>query len=189
MIVRWIKSQLTRTKIWYWVPQRRFTIHSCKWKQHTKPHTYASVDNIFVIYCVLQDDDQESVVMPKKNGDKFLCYLPKVEKSKSEKTTVHENTTSLILETEKRFKLKTPDELLEALKERCFLRVSSFTNFHNINLSFILWTPFIWYSYLSLVMFLAARRVVVVWVLLSQEAASNSCGGRKGMKLWADIYI
>lgn len=68
------------------------------------------------------DADQESVVMPKKNGDKFLCYLPKVEKSKSEKPTVRENTTSLILETEKRFKLKTPDELLEAYKDQCFIR-------------------------------------------------------------------
>lgn len=68
------------------------------------------------------DDDQESVVMPKKNGEKFLCFLPKVEKSKSEKQTIQQNSTSLILETEKRFKLKTPDELLEALKDRCFIR-------------------------------------------------------------------
>ncbi|KAL8223164.1 hypothetical protein R6Q57_020563 [Mikania cordata] len=70
----------------------------------------------------LPDNDQESVVMPKKTGDKFLCYLPKVEKSKSEKPAIQENTTSLILETEKRFKLKTPDELLEALKDRCLIR-------------------------------------------------------------------
>ncbi|GKA14717.1 protein OS-9 [Tanacetum coccineum] len=70
----------------------------------------------------IPDDDQESVVMPKKNGDKFLCYLPKVEKFKSEKPTVHENTTSLILETEKRIKMKTPDELLEAFKDQCFIR-------------------------------------------------------------------
>lgn len=68
------------------------------------------------------DDDQESVIMPKKNGDKFQCFLPKVEKSKSGKPTIHQNMTSLILETEKRFKLKTPDELLEALKDRCFIR-------------------------------------------------------------------
>ncbi|KAL4564054.1 hypothetical protein LXL04_028104 [Taraxacum kok-saghyz] len=68
------------------------------------------------------DDDQESVVMPKKNGEKFQCFLPKVEKTKSEKQTIQQNSTSLILETEKRFKLKTPDELLEALKDRCFLR-------------------------------------------------------------------
>nr|GEX10410.1 hypothetical protein [Tanacetum cinerariifolium] len=74
-------------------------------------------DSLFI-----QDDDQESVVMPKKNGDKFLCYLPKVKNSKSEKPTVHENTTNLIFETEKRIKLKTPDELLEAFKDQCFLR-------------------------------------------------------------------
>ncbi|XP_076929519.1 protein OS-9 homolog [Bidens hawaiensis] len=67
------------------------------------------------------DDDQESVVMPKKNGDKFLCFLPKVEKVTNEKPTVLENT-SLILGTEKRIKLKTPDELLDVLKDQCLLR-------------------------------------------------------------------
>ncbi|XP_076900760.1 protein OS-9 homolog [Bidens hawaiensis] len=68
------------------------------------------------------DDDQESVVMPKKNGDKLLCFLPKVEKLTNEKPTVLENTTSLILGTEKRIKLKTPDELLDVLKDQCLLR-------------------------------------------------------------------
>ncbi|KAM0031083.1 putative mannose-6-phosphate receptor binding domain superfamily, protein OS9 [Helianthus debilis subsp. tardiflorus] len=70
----------------------------------------------------LPDDDQESVVMPKSNGENFLCYLPKVEKPENGKPAIHENTTSLILETEKRFKLKTPDELLEPLKDRCLIR-------------------------------------------------------------------
>ncbi|MFS7966446.1 putative mannose-6-phosphate receptor binding domain superfamily, protein OS9 [Helianthus anomalus] len=70
----------------------------------------------------LPDDDQESVVMPKSNGENFQCYLPKVEKPENDKPTIHENTTSLILETEKRFKLKTPDELLEPLKDRCLIR-------------------------------------------------------------------
>ncbi|XAR66833.1 hypothetical protein NMG60_11013182 [Bertholletia excelsa] len=68
------------------------------------------------------DDDQESVVMPNKNGEKFLCFLPKVEKVKSGKPVSQLNTSSLIVETEKRTKLKTPDELLEVLKGRCFLR-------------------------------------------------------------------
>ncbi|KAJ0524691.1 hypothetical protein HanHA300_Chr09g0303441 [Helianthus annuus] len=76
----------------------------------------------------LQDDDQESVVMPKSNGENFLCYLPKVEKPENDKPTIHENTTSLILETEKRFKLKTPDELLEPLKDRCLIRVGTSLN-------------------------------------------------------------
>lgn len=72
--------------------------------------------------------------MPKKNGEKFVCFLPKVEKSKSEKQTIQQNSTSLILETEKRFKLKTPDELLEALKDRCFLRVRTFTSLKRITI-------------------------------------------------------
>ncbi|KAL6974042.1 Protein OS-9, partial [Sarracenia purpurea var. burkii] len=68
------------------------------------------------------DDDQESVVMPNKNGDKFLCFLPKVEKSKAGKPVTQQNMSSLIMESEKRIKLKTPDELLEVLKDRCFIR-------------------------------------------------------------------
>ncbi|XP_059635189.1 protein OS-9 homolog [Cornus florida] len=68
------------------------------------------------------DEDQESVVMPKKNGEKFLCFLPKMEKSKSGKPVTQQNTSSLIVETEKRIKLKTPDELLEVLKDQCFVR-------------------------------------------------------------------
>ena len=72
----------------------------------------------------LQDDDQESVVMPKKNGQNFVCYLPKVEKAKSGNPVNQLNISGMIMETEKRVKLKTPDELLEVLKERCFVRVS-----------------------------------------------------------------
>ncbi|CAI9100916.1 OLC1v1038106C1 [Oldenlandia corymbosa var. corymbosa] len=68
------------------------------------------------------DEDQESMIMPNKNGEKFLCFLPRVEKAKSGKPVNQQNTSSLILESERRIKLKTPDELLEVLKDRCFLR-------------------------------------------------------------------
>lgn len=61
--------------------------------------------------------------MPNSNGDDFLCYLPKVEKTKSGKPVAQHNTSSLIVETEKRVKLKTPDELLEEYKGQCFVRV------------------------------------------------------------------
>ncbi|KAL3535937.1 hypothetical protein ACH5RR_004398 [Cinchona calisaya] len=60
--------------------------------------------------------------MPNKNGEKFLCFLPRMEKSKSGKPVNQQNTSSMILETERSIKLRTPDELLEVFKDRCFLR-------------------------------------------------------------------
>ncbi|XP_017983176.1 PREDICTED: protein OS-9 homolog isoform X2 [Theobroma cacao] len=48
-------------------------------------------------------------------------YHP-VEKAKTGKPVTQQNTSSMIVESEKRVKLKTPDELLEVLKDRCFLR-------------------------------------------------------------------
>ncbi|RAL50135.1 hypothetical protein DM860_007809 [Cuscuta australis] len=68
------------------------------------------------------DDDQEAVVMPNNKGEKFLCFLPKVHNSKSSKLVSQQNTSSLILETEKHIKPKTPDELLDVLKDACLLR-------------------------------------------------------------------
>ncbi|KAK6942201.1 Protein OS9-like domain [Dillenia turbinata] len=65
------------------------------------------------------DNEQESLVMPNKNGGKFICFLPKVEKAKGGKPVAQQNTTSMILETERRVRLKTPDELLDALKGPC----------------------------------------------------------------------
>ncbi|KAL8136958.1 hypothetical protein V2J09_002959, partial [Rumex salicifolius] len=71
------------------------------------------------------DDDQESVLMPDENGKNFRCFLPKVEKSKSGKTTSQQNSSTLIMESEKRLRVKTPDELLEAIKDLgCFIRVN-----------------------------------------------------------------
>ncbi|KAG5105981.1 hypothetical protein JHK82_042951 [Glycine max] len=69
-----------------------------------------------------KDDDQESIVMPDKTGQKYICYLPKVEKEKSGKPVIQHNISSMIVETEKRIKQKTPDELLEVLRGPCFLR-------------------------------------------------------------------
>ncbi|GFQ01590.1 protein os-9 homolog [Phtheirospermum japonicum] len=68
------------------------------------------------------EDDQESIVMPNNNGEKFLCYLPKVEKSKSGKLVAQQNISSMIVDSETHVKLKTPDELLEVIKDRCFIR-------------------------------------------------------------------
>ncbi|MBA0736631.1 hypothetical protein Gogos_010162 [Gossypium gossypioides] len=71
------------------------------------------------------DDDQESVSMPNKDGKNFLCFLPKVEKTKTLKPVTQQNVSSMIVESEKQVKLKTPDELLEVLKDRCFIRLFS----------------------------------------------------------------
>ncbi|GAB4828209.1 Protein OS-9 [Ancistrocladus abbreviatus] len=68
------------------------------------------------------DDDQESIYMPNKNGQNYLCFLPKVEKPKSGKLVGQQNISSVIMETEKQVKVKTPDELLEVLKDKCLIR-------------------------------------------------------------------
>lgn len=68
------------------------------------------------------DDDQEAVVMPNNKGEKFLCYLPKEHNSKSSKLVSQQNMSSLVLETEKHTKPKTPDELIDVLKDVCLIR-------------------------------------------------------------------
>ncbi|KAK8515524.1 hypothetical protein V6N12_075565 [Hibiscus sabdariffa] len=68
----------------------------------------------------LPDDGQESVVMLNKDGNNFLCFLPKAERAI--KPVTHRNTSNLLVETEKWVKLKMPDELLEVLKNQCFIR-------------------------------------------------------------------
>ncbi|KAL5547713.1 hypothetical protein UlMin_002944 [Ulmus minor] len=70
----------------------------------------------------LPNDDLETVVMPNDNGESYLCYLPKVEKVRSGRSVPQVNTSSMIMESEKRIKLKTPDELLDELKDQCFVR-------------------------------------------------------------------
>lgn len=65
--------------------------------------------------------------MPNDNGQNYVCYLPKVEKVRSGRPVPQHNISSMIVDSEKRIKSKTPDELLEELKDRCFVRVSSTT--------------------------------------------------------------
>eukprot|EP00262_Sarcandra_glabra_P014502 TRINITY_DN4264_c0_g1_i1.p1 TRINITY_DN4264_c0_g1~~TRINITY_DN4264_c0_g1_i1.p1 ORF type:complete len:301 (-),score=42.59 TRINITY_DN4264_c0_g1_i1:138-1040(-) len=68
------------------------------------------------------DDDQESVVMSNTQGQNYLCFLPMVDEPKNEKSIAQQNTSSMIVETDRRAKLKTPDELMEVLKGQCFVR-------------------------------------------------------------------
>ncbi|EPS70385.1 hypothetical protein M569_04374, partial [Genlisea aurea] len=69
-----------------------------------------------------QPDDHEYIDMNDKNGDKYRCYLPKVDKPKSGKLLSQQNVSSIVMESETRLKSKTPDELLEVLKDLCFIR-------------------------------------------------------------------
>ncbi|XP_058067431.1 protein OS-9 homolog [Magnolia sinica] len=68
------------------------------------------------------DDDQESLVMTNMKGQNFLCFLPMVEETKSGKPFPQQNMSNMIMESDRRVKLKTPDELMEVLTDRCLLR-------------------------------------------------------------------
>lgn len=68
------------------------------------------------------DNEQESLVMTNKEGHNFICFLPVVEQIKSIKPITPQNSTSIILETDRRIKPKTPDELIEAIKDKCLYR-------------------------------------------------------------------
>lgn len=60
--------------------------------------------------------------MTNKEGHNFICFLPVVEQIKSIKPITPQNSTSIILETDRRIKPKTPDELIEAIKDKCLYR-------------------------------------------------------------------
>lgn len=62
--------------------------------------------------------------MPNNDGNSYRCYLPKVEKAKTGKPVPQVNLSSMVMESVKKVELKTPDELLEGLKDQCFVRVS-----------------------------------------------------------------
>ncbi|XP_011626391.2 protein OS-9 homolog isoform X1 [Amborella trichopoda] len=76
---------------------------------------YHSVESPFT-----PDYDQESVVMTNKNGQKFLCFLPKIEEKKDGKSNSQQNSSNVIMESGKL--VKTPDELIDELKDQCFER-------------------------------------------------------------------
>lgn len=57
-----------------------------------------------------------------KHGNRFLCYLPKEEKATSGWTSSQQNISTVMMETQQLVKLKTPDELLQPLSEKCLFR-------------------------------------------------------------------
>ncbi|XP_068637708.1 protein OS-9 homolog isoform X1 [Aristolochia californica] len=75
------------------------------------------------------DEDQESIVMSDKTGKPFLCFLPAVEESNSGQSTSQLNSSSIIVESERQIKLKTPDELMEVMKDLCWTRQEGWWNY------------------------------------------------------------
>ncbi|CAN8275518.1 unnamed protein product [Cochlearia groenlandica] len=67
-------------------------------------------------------DNLESMGMVDKKGRRYVCYLPKEEESNSGWTSTQHNVSTMMMETEKHVKLKTPDELLQPLNENCLIR-------------------------------------------------------------------
>lgn len=59
-----------------------------------------------------------------KQGRRFLCFLPKEEESTTGWASTQQNMSTVLMETDKQLKLKTPDELLQPLNDQCLLRVS-----------------------------------------------------------------
>lgn len=72
--------------------------------------------------------------MSKKDGQKYLCYLPLIEEIKSP-----------VVGGDKRAKLKKPDEYMEVLKDRCFYKVMHlfFTNICFLTFFSILYLIFV----------------------------------------------
>ncbi|XP_023634544.1 protein OS-9 homolog [Capsella rubella] len=66
-------------------------------------------------------ENLESMVMMDKHGGRFLCYLPKEEKATSGWTSSQQNISTVMMDTHKQVKLRTPDELLQSL-EKCIVR-------------------------------------------------------------------
>ncbi|KAJ4749929.1 Protein OS-9 [Rhynchospora pubera] len=69
------------------------------------------------------ENGQESVVMKNKDGASYNCYLPITQETKTMKTGAFlQNSSNALLENDKKI-LKTPDELLDVLKdEACLYR-------------------------------------------------------------------
>ncbi|KAJ6838078.1 protein OS-9-like protein [Iris pallida] len=68
------------------------------------------------------DEGQESIMMSNKDGKNYMCFLPIVEETKPVKPITQQNSSGIIVETNQRIKLKTPDELLDVLKDKCLYR-------------------------------------------------------------------
>lgn len=75
------------------------------------------------LWCIQQENGQESEPMANHEGKHYMCFLP-VEETKTMKSILPQNATNVIIESDRRIKPKEPDELLEPLKDQCLYRVS-----------------------------------------------------------------
>ncbi|XP_024368657.1 protein OS-9 homolog isoform X1 [Physcomitrium patens] len=72
---------------------------------------------------IFPTSDQETIVMTDRDGKKFRCNLPVLESTKLlNKDVVEQNGTNTSLVTDKRSSRKTPEDLLDVLKDKCFRR-------------------------------------------------------------------
>jgi protein OS-9 len=70
---------------------------------------------------VLPTPEQETIMMTDRDGKKFRCNLPLPESTHDVKEE-QQNGSSIGLTADDRSTRKTPEDLLEALKEKCFRR-------------------------------------------------------------------
>jgi len=70
---------------------------------------------------VLPTPEQETIMMTDRDGKKFRCNLPLPESTHDVKEEL-QNGSSIGLTADDRSTRKTPEDLLEALKEKCFRR-------------------------------------------------------------------
>uniref|UniRef100_A0A0D6R9F1 Protein OS-9 homolog n=1 Tax=Araucaria cunninghamii TaxID=56994 RepID=A0A0D6R9F1_ARACU len=68
------------------------------------------------------DPGQESIMMADGDGQRFECFLPKIDENKDVENVNEKYSSSVTLATDRQTKTKTPDELLEVMKDQCFLR-------------------------------------------------------------------
>nr|CAD1831832.1 unnamed protein product [Ananas comosus var. bracteatus] len=83
---------------------------------------YLNSQMLWSHFDILQENGQESVVMTNKEGQNYMCFLPKEEETKTVRSIIQQNSSNVIVESDRRIKLKTPDELLDVLKDQCFYR-------------------------------------------------------------------
>ncbi|KAJ3678411.1 hypothetical protein LUZ60_002214 [Juncus effusus] len=66
------------------------------------------------------ENGQESVFMNTKEGKSYKCYLPLVEEeTRKVKSVNSQNSSNSVIESDRKI-IKTPDELLDIMKDECF---------------------------------------------------------------------